>query len=316
MMELKRVVLTGATGVLGTALIDKLIEKGAEIFIVCHPQSKRNRFIRNHKNIHKVFCDLQEIKNLPTLISVPCDAFFHFAWLGTENPNNRMNMSLQEENIRYALQAVSAAREIGCKVFVGAGSQAEYGRVSGIIHPDTPTFPVSGYGMAKLCTGQMTRETCKQYGIRHIWPRILSIYGPHDGGHTLISTVIDSLLKGKKPALTAGEQIWDYLYAGDAAEALIRMALLGHDGSVYVLGSGKTRKLREFMEIIRDTIDSKLPLGIGEIPYYPDQAMHLEADITSLYKDTKWLPTTEFTEGIRMLIEERKNAAKKCNTVH
>lgn len=316
MMGLKRAVLTGATGVLGTALIDKLIEKDVEIFIVCRPQSKRNAFIRQHQNVHKVFCDLHDIDSLPTLISVPCDAFFHFAWLGTENPNNRMNMPLQEENIRYALRAVYAAKEIGCKVFVGAGSQAEYGRVNGIIHPDTPAFPISGYGMAKLCTGQMTREMCKQYGIRHIWPRILSIYGPHDGGHTLISTVIDSLLAGRKPSLTAGEQIWDYLYAGDAAEALIRMAMQGHDGAVYVLGSGKTKKLREFMQIIRDSINSSLPLGIGEIPYYPDQAMHLEADIESLNKDTGWLPTTDFAEGIQMLIKERKNVTQKHDTVH
>ena len=65
-------------------------------------------------------------------------------------------MELQNNNVKYALQAVKAAKELGCTRFVGAGSQAEYGRVEGTLTPDTPAFPENGYGIAKLCAGQMT----------------------------------------------------------------------------------------------------------------------------------------------------------------
>ena len=81
------------------------------------------------------------------------------------------------DNVKQCLDAVFASKSLGCKVFVGAGSQAEYGNKGGVMRPDTFPEPISGYGMAKLCAGQMTRYLCKQAGIKHVWPRILSVYG-------------------------------------------------------------------------------------------------------------------------------------------
>ena len=81
------------------------------------------------------------------------------------------------------------------------------------------------------------------------------------------------------------------------------MATKGKDGAVYVLGSGEPHPLKEFMYAIRDAINSSAELGIGEIPYLPDQAMHLEADITSLKEDLNWSPTTNFQTGIKKTIE-------------
>ena len=295
-------ILTGPTGVLGTALIKKLLQEGVETYAVCHPDSRRAEAISPHPLLHKVDCDMKDYGSLPRLIGRQCQAFFHFAWLGTADPLNRMNMPLQADNIKYTLEAVEAARALGCQVFVGAGSQAEYGRVEGALRPDTPANPVGGYGMAKLCAGQMTRVMCKSYGIRHIWPRVVSVYGPGDGKGTLISWVIGELLAGRKPALTAGEQIWDYLYSADAAEAFYQMAERGRDGAVYVLGSGRTKRLRDFMEIIRDLIDPDLPLGLGEKSYYPDQVMHMEADVSALQRDTGWHPRVSFREGIREML--------------
>lgn len=300
--KISKAVLTGPTGVLGTALIKKFLAAETEAYIICHPGSRRTQAIPDHPLLHKIDCDMSDYASLPEKIGTTVDAFFHFAWLGTADHNNRMNMPLQAKNIEYTLDAVQAARELGCSVFIGAGSQAEYGRVDGVIHPDTPANPIGGYGMAKLCAGQMTRVMCRSYGIRHVWPRVLSTYGIGDNPSTLVSVVVRKLLAGEKPSLTAGEQIWDYLFSDDAAEAFYDMALRGRDGAVYVLGSGRTKPLREFMEIIRDAIDPALPLGIGDIPYYPDQAMHLEADRSSLTADTGWSPRTTFEDGIRRVI--------------
>lgn len=300
--KISKAVLTGPTGVLGTALIKKFLAAETEAYIICHPGSRRTQAIPDHPLLHKIDCDMSDYTSLPEKIGTTVDAFFHFAWLGTADHNNRMNMPLQAKNIEYTLDAVQAARELGCSVFIGAGSQAEYGRVDGVIHPDTPANPIGGYGMAKLCAGQMTRVMCRNYGIRHVWPRVLSTYGIGDNPSTLVSVVVRKLLAGEKPSLTAGEQIWDYLFSDDAAEAFYDMALRGRDGAVYVLGSGRTKPLREFMEIIRDAIDPALPLGIGDIPYYPDQAMHLEADRSSLTADTGWSPRTSFEDGIRRVI--------------
>ena len=303
MEKISSAIVTGATSMLGAALIKRLVQENIHVYAVCRASSARWGSIGKHPLVHIVKCDLQNMEALPEKIGASCDAFFHFAWLGTEEPKNRLNVHLQADNIRFSATAVDAAHALGCKVFVGAGSQAEYGHVEGVIRPDSPVNPVSAYGMAKLCTGQMTRLQCSQYGIRHIWPRIISTYGPNSRVVTLLDVVVQKLLAGERPALTAGEQIWDYLYVSDAVDAFYRMACAGRDGAVYVLGSGKTKRLREFMEIIRDAIDPELPLGIGEIPYYPDQAMHLEADITTLTQDTGWQPQVEFRDGIAEILK-------------
>lgn len=301
-----KVLITGATSMLGTALIHRLLQENIHVYAVGRASSRRWDSIEKHPLVHMVECDLKDMESLPQKVGTRCDAFFHFAWLGTEDPKNRLNVRLQEENIRYSVTTADAAHALGCKVFIGAGSQAEYGSVDGVIRPDSKERPVSAYGMAKLCTGQMTRLLCSQYGMRHIWPRILSTYGPNSQSVTLIDVIIQKLLAGERPALTAGEQIWDYLYVSDAAEAFYRMACSGRDGAVYVLGSGKTKKLKEFMEILRDSINPALPLGIGEIPYYADQAMHLEADITTLTQDTGWRPQVEFRDGIAEILKKYK----------
>ena len=204
------------------------------------------------------------------------------------------------------MEAVQAAVDLDCSVFIGAGSQAEYGINSGIMKPDTYPKPVSGYGMAKLCAGQMTRYMCKINGIRHIWPRILSVYGVGDDKPTLISTAIKSMLNGERLSMTKGEQLWDYLYSDDLADAFLAMADKGKDGAIYVLGSGKVRQLRDYVSIIRDYINPSIEIGFGEKPYLIDQVMHLEADITTLTQDTQWTPKVDFETGIYGLIEYYK----------
>lgn len=306
MRELKTAVVTGPTGAVGAALCQELLNHGCAVYAVVRPDSPRAAALPQHPALHQVCCDISELDQLPSLISLPCDAFFHLAWAHTIGPG-RNDMPAQILNIQYTIEAVRAAHALGCQVFIGAGSQAEYGRVEGALHPDTPCFPENGYGMAKLCAGQMSRVEAGRLGIDHIWPRILSVYGPHDGSLTMISGTIRKLLAGEKPALTAGEQKWDYLYSEDAAEAFRLMALNGQNGAVYPLGSGQALPLKEYIFTLRDTLDPTLPLGLGEVPYSPKQVMRLQADISSLRQDTGFIPRTEFSEGIQKTIEWVKN---------
>ena len=304
--RIKSAVVTGPTGAVGTALCRALAEQGIQVYAVCRPDSPRAVAIPQHPLISTVFCDAAALSQLPQQIGGQVDAFYHLAWVKTTGAG-RNDMQAQTDNIRYTLDAVDAAAALGCSVFLGAGSQAEYGRVEGKLSADTPCFPENGYGMAKLCAGQMSRVACEARGIGHIWVRILSVYGPGDGAGSMISGVIAKLLAGERPALTAGVQKWDYLYADDAAKALLLLALRGVHGRVYPLGSGRAVPLRSYIETLRDQIDPALPLGFGEIPYSPLQVMHLEADITALEADTGYRPDTDFTVGIRRTIEDIKN---------
>ena len=104
-------------------------------------------------------------------------------------------------------------------------------------------------------------------------------------------------------ACTPGDQIWDYLFCEDAARALYLAARKGRNDAVYVVGSGRARSLRDYIGMIRDAVDPAATLGFGELPYYPNQVMHLEADITELTSDTGFMPSWSFVEGIKKTVD-------------
>lgn len=309
--QMRRIVITGPTGAIGTALIQRCIEKGIEVLAIVREGSARNSRIPVSPLVRTVACNLDRLGRMGELEeagikalgmeSSGYDVFYHFAWAATIG-EGRNDTKLQTANIEYALDAVRLAARLGCHTFIGAGSQAEYGRCDSRLSELTPAFPESGYGMAKLCAGQMTRLECGKYGLRHIWTRILSVYGPGDGEQTMISTVIRRLLSGEIPELTPGNQIWDYLYCKDAARAMYLLGKKGHDGGIYCIGSGQARPLREYVEILRDCIDPGLALAFGAVPYSDRQVMYLCADITRLTADTGFVPEIPFEEGIRETI--------------
>jgi nucleoside-diphosphate-sugar epimerase len=293
---MKRVIITGATGAIGVALIQEFITRRIEVLVLCRKGSRRNQNIPVHPLVETICCPLEQLADLQNNTGKTYDTFYHLAWEGTMG-SARDDMYLQNRNVRFTMDAVNVAQRFGCKTFVGAGSQAEYGRVEGVINGETPTFPENGYGIAKLCAGQMSRIVCGQKNIRHIWARILSIYGPYDQPNTMVMSTIGKLLQGETPALTKGEQKWDYLYSKDAARALVLLAEHGVNGKTYCIGSGKAIPLITYAKQIRDAIDKNAALGIGEIPYSPKQVMYLCADISDLTEDTGFTPVYTFGEG-------------------
>lgn len=312
---MKRIVISGATGAIGTALISLALEQKMQVLAICHRNSERIARLPENENLRILELNAEEYseyaENKEKMAALgKHDCFFHLAWLGTTGAA-RNDMSLQLCNIRYTLDAVELAAGLGCKCFVGAGSQAEYGRVEGMISSTTPVFPENGYGIAKLCAGQMSRIRCGQLKMKHIWLRILSIYGPGDGEGTLIMSAITGFLEHSDTEFTAGMQKWDYLYSQDAARILIGLARWGEDGQTYCVGSGRIQLLKEYIHQIymvineRDVPDEQL--GIGRRPYMDRQVMYLQADITEwpeeLKQEFEKTPMCSFEEGIRHTID-------------
>lgn len=316
---MKRAIVTGATGMIGTALTKILLNARVEVVAVIRPSSgHRERFVKEmdrlgnvKENLHIVTADLSEIGSDEALASIKrafksesCDVVFHLGWEGTFG-EGRNDAELQARNVSDTLELAWLSYRMGADVFVGTGSQAEYGRVSNgeKLSWVTMTKPETEYGKAKLRAGIESRAICRSLRVRHIWCRILSVYGPGDSSGTMVMSGIYSLLRGERPQYTRGEQLWDYLYADDAAAALYALASDGVDGKVYALGSGRVRPLREYIEIIRDTVNPAADIGIGELPYPPGQVMYLCADVSDLQKDTGFEAGTTFEEGIKKTVE-------------
>ncbi len=306
---MNQVIVTGATGMLGASMIEQMVADGIKVTAVIRPNSKKRRNLIDHENIQVVECDIDELLTLKSVLTGTYDTFYHFAWDGTYG-DSRNDAMLQEKNVRNTLEAVELAHALGCQVFVGAGSQAEFGFVEGELSDQIPKNPVTGYGIAKYTAGRLSAIMCERLGMRQSWGRIVSTYGPRDNSYTMVMSSVIGMLNGERMSFTKGDQIWDYVYGGDCSMAFYLIGKYGKHGKAYTIGSGKSKLLREYIEIIRDVVNPSLEIGIGERDYYPNQVMRLTADISELTEDTGFVPEIDFAEGIRRTMEWYKGEVK------
>lgn len=312
--KIEAVAITGVTGMIGSTLAKLFSSQDIKVYGFARETSGKLRNLcgscESEDCIEIIYGSLEEygsrLKDYVIERNIKADVFFHFAWLSPFG-SGRNDTVLQNSNVGYALDAVQLANAMGCHTFVGAGSQAEYGRVEGLLSAATPTRPENAYGVAKLAAGKLTQIMCEQFGMRHIWSRILSVYGPGDNDYTMVMSAINEMLDGKRKAFTPGEQLWDFLYSEDCARAFKCIAEKGVHGKIYCIGSGIGRPLKEYITIMRDMINPALELGLGDVPYAENQVMQLCADISELTADTGFEPTVDFRDGIQKTIEWIKN---------
>lgn len=298
---MQRIIVTGATSMIGTALINECIKKGIEVYAVLRASSGKKMRLPESEKLHMVDCSLEELETLPQKIMEKCDTFYHIAW-GNTGENRNSSTELQSRNIAYTLAAVKAAYALGCRRFIGAGSQAEYGPMDvDKISPDSPVNPTTPYGAAKLASGQLARMLCKELGMECIWPRIFSVYGIYEKETTMVASGLRKMLAGEKTSFTPALQRWEYLFSADAGRAYYLIGEKGKDGAVYCVGSGKAAPLKDYIEIMAELTGAE-ETGIGVRPYPAGTVMNLCADISSLTEDTGFVPEYTFREGIRETI--------------
>ena len=286
---------------IGAALIKECIKKGIEVYAVIRASSGKKMRLPESEKLHMVDCSLEELEALPQKITEKCDTFYHIAW-GNTGENRNSSTELQSRNIAYTLAAVKTAYALGCRRFIGAGSQAEYGPMDvDKISPDSPVNPTTPYGAAKLASGQLARMLCKELGMECIWPRIFSVYGIYEKETTMVASGLRKMLAGEKTSFTPALQRWDYLFSADAGRAYYLIGEKGKDGAVYCVGSGRAAPLKDYIEIMAELTGAE-ETGIGARPYPAGTVMNLCADISSLTEDTGFVPEYTFREGIRETI--------------
>ena len=299
---MKRIVVTGATSMIGVALIEECLRHDIEIYAVVRSSSGKAGRLPLSDKIHLTDCSLEDLSDLPGRIPGGCDTFYHIAWGNTGEARNK-STELQSRNIFYTLQAVRTAAELGCRRFIGAGSQAEYGPMDvEKISPDSPVNPSTPYGASKLAAGHLAGMLCRELGMECIWPRIFSVYGKYENATTMVASGLRKMLAGEPTEFTPAMQRWDYLYSRDAGRAFYLIGEKGKGGSVYCVGSGQARPLKEYIEEMAALTGAGKP-GIGAKPYPPGAVMNLCADIGTLTGDTGFIPEYTFEQGIRETIE-------------
>ena len=295
---MKKVVITGVTGLIGTSLLKECIKGKCEVYAIVRPDSKRMSIIPDDDHIHIVECDLRNINKLDELINDKCDVFYHLGW-GHTGRGKDDDIKFQTENIDFTIDAVRCAKKLGCHLFVGAGSQAEYGPLNiDKISPDSPVDPKTPYGMCKLAAGKLAKMEGDRIGIPCVWVRIFSTYGYNDKKDMLMGSIISKMKNNEHISMTKGIQQWDYLFCTDAGRAFYLIGEKCTESTVYCLGSGKKRPLYEYVDLIAKKMNYNRKIGYGDIPYTSASVMNLCADISLLSRDTGFEPEIDFEEGI------------------
>lgn len=277
---MKKCVVTGAAGFTGANLAEALLQAGYFVYCVVRHGSKHNKRLESLPNIHLVYADLSEYKELAGKINDSCELFFHLAWQG-----KRHDFAAQYLNIGYTIDALEAASKMGARRFVATGSQAEYGPRQDMIREDDCCHPVDAYGASKLSACVLTRQRAAELGIDWIWGRIFSLYGKYEPAGRMLPDLVASLRAGKDFYMQSdGRQNWDYLDVADGARALVALGERGRNGEIYNIASGIYRPLRCFVEDVLRLLESK-----AEVIYKDKKAaFSLQADIGKLSKDTGW----------------------------
>lgn len=295
---MKRVIVTGAAGFLGWNLVDFLLAHDFLVDAIVRPNSPSNARLAEHPHLHVIPLAMEEISRLPEQIAAPCDYAVHLAW----DPR-RTDFAAQRASLSSTLDFVEALGVIGCRRFLGIGSQAEYGVTNEIMEETLLPQPVTPYGAAKVAALHLTRLRAQQLGVDWLWGRVFSVYGDYEPETTLLSYLARMLRSGQMPQMTAGTQLWDYLHAEDAAAAMTALLLRGRAGEVYNIAHGDVRPLRSFTEELRSALapDLQIAYGVSERP-----PTSMRPSVEKIQADTGWWANVNFSEGLhRTYMEEQ-----------
>lgn len=299
---MKKAIVTGANGFIGTAICRKLSDQGVKVIAMIRNEEENIEAIKNLPGLKIVYCDLSEFRNLAKIIpDRDIDVLYHLAWVGTAGPL-RGDVDVQMHNVQYTCDTIKACAELDCSRVVFASSIMEY-EIASIMETEGIPGINTLYSSAKVAANYMARTLTGSLGIAYIRAVISNIYGPGEMSPRLVNTSIRKLLKGEHCAFSAGEQMYDFIYIDDAAEAFTAIGEKGIANRTYYIGSLNPRPLKNFLTELRDQVDPAIEIGLGEIPFHGVSLSYDEFDIEAVKKDTGFIPAVSFAEGIRNTVE-------------
>lgn len=304
---MKTAVVTGATSFLGKELVKCLLDKNYIVYGVVRDNSDKTVGAEGRKNFFKASCSMERISDLPKIVK-NADVFFHLAWNGTRG-QTRNDGVLQTVNFEQSMRTIDVCYELGCKCFVGAGSQAEYGVKDILTTEETLATPNTEYGKNKLKFTVEGGKKAKELGINFIIPRFFSVYGKDDYENTIVQSNVVKMLKNEDCVLTECIQKWNFIYLVDAVAAMVYLYENGFSG-VYNFASDDTRELKSFVEEMKTLTESTSELLYGEIPYPTTGMVSINPSIDKLLS-TGFSFEYTFEKGIREIIEFERNRIER-----
>ena len=296
MSEKEKVLVTGASGFIGSRLCEKLKEDGYEVYGVSRSQKPDNDKM---KWIQGNLLDRDFVDNV--IESINPDYVFHLASHVLGSRSFEYVISTMENNFLTSLYLMHAVKKYGCKRLILAGSFEEGLNEGGKVVPSSP------YAASKIASSNYARMFHELYQLPVAIASIYMVYGPGQQDLSkLIPYTILSALKGEKPRISSGVRMVDWIYIDDLVSGLVNMMKApGIDGETIELGSGKVISVKDIVVKVTHMIDKELDPLIGGVEDRPLEQEDM-ADISMTQTRISWSPQFDLEQGLRNTIEHYK----------
>ena len=293
----RRVLVTGGTGFVGRHVLRYGQTAGAEVHNISLTVPACGDVIQHTVDLR----DYESVK--ATVREIRPHAIVHLAARGVIGHAGDMADMLRTNvlGLQSILEAVIASKMTPRVVL--AGSWFEYGPQERPLTETDPTLPWSEYAASKIAAATIASYYSRQTPI--ILLRPFSVYGPGEKSARLVPYIVQNAMEGKPVTLTACEQIRDFVYVKDVAEAFWRAVCVSESGSAFQIlniGTGRPTRLREVVQTVSDVLKDygfSSRIVFGARPYRSGEPIHSVADTTNLQRLLGWKPTMRLGDGIR-----------------
>lgn len=298
---MNKVFVTGATGFLGSHIVETLIQKEYHVIALKRKESNDWRCSQFKDKVEWIEFDNEQNWQKQLLKKKP-SVFIHCAWIGVE-ANDRNNLKVQIKNIEFLVELLELAKQIKPDKFINLGSQAEYGLINEKVDETHKTTPVVAYGYAKIASLNIFKAFCEHNSINWIWLRLFSVIGEKENSNWLIPSLIDTMKNSKEMNLTGGTQKYAYLYIQDFCTIIKNIVDSCVESGVYNISSNRIFTLKQVIEKVRNKVAPEFKLNFGALPYRENQSMHIEGDMSKLEKQIGYIKFTDFDVALAKTIK-------------
>lgn len=300
---MKKAIVTGANGFIGSHVCSELSKCGVKIYAVIKDTNENISNIENLCGLEIIYCELGDIESLYDKITDrDIDVFYHFAWVGSAGPL-RCDETIQLQNALWTAQALRTADKMKCKKFVNAGTITEKEAYAAIYAQESKPGLSYIYGAGKLAARSICKPIANSLDIDLCWAVITNAYGVGEISPRLVNSTIRKILSGEPLQFTAATQNYDFIYIDDLAKAFVAIGEYGKPNKEYVIGSGNARPLKEFLLEMQQALAPEVTPVFGDIPFTGVDLPLEVFDTTDLENDCHFKPTVSFADGTRMTMD-------------
>lgn len=307
-----RVLVTGATGFVGSCLVRRLVdmnkeERGMspiEVHIFVRGKSDKWRIADLLGRVHSHQVDLRDADIVEKAVcKISPTVIYHLATYGGFN-FQKDTPAILESNLTGTVNLIRACERIKFDYFINTGSSSEYGIKSHPMNESDMLKPVGDYGVSKAAATLFCQSRALEKGLPVITLRLFSPYGPWDDPQRLIPYVIKSLLRGESPHLSTPKSVRDFIYIDDVLDIFLKVIKVPvSTEAIYNVGAGVQYSIGEVVSVITDIIGNGIkPVWGKVISQRPEPAFWL-ADIGKAGKELGWLPSRPLRAGLGKTIE-------------